>query len=243
MMIGFKRSLFFLLAFCFAIATKSQQAQAVEIEEINTSDDFVDFDLPDFFTVSENTSEDLNDVHYTVDFSDDIKKNFVSDEIKKSNNSSSDILLNSVYQSYVGYGGLFSDNYLNWARGFLSRVPFGKHYVFFRSGSDHYIFAYGDLSFSGTTFSGSQIKLIHLNSYYQNNQWFYQSYLSSDNSFSLDTNNTVVYSDIVSSPFSSLSSDRDINYSILFALGLSLLLTITSPLFSIGKVGRKFTRR
>lgn len=125
---------------------------------------------------------------------------------------------NTIYTVYDS--GLPSSNYLDWATGLVKEVPFGKDYVFARTGQYQYMFAYGDFSddFSGT----ATVYILQLSNNYNSSYSFYSLV---DNSFSFIPGHGVVYSSLPDYP-SLLGADysRTILFSfILFCWSLVVL--------------------
>ena len=95
------------------------------------------------------------------------------------------------YVSYDTFYGSISGTYLEYMRGYLSKLPPDAHYVGARVGQYDYVFAYGDgLVYDGGSFSGAAM-VIRWNTY--NNGSMYQAY---DSSFHLDPGSYLVYSDL-----------------------------------------------
>lgn len=84
--------------------------------------------------------------------------------------------------------------------GLVSKVPWGQHYVYWRDGQYTYKFAYGDLSLSGTVFSGddNDITVISYNTENYNSAYLYT--ITTDSSFELSAGNRLVYSDLGNYP-------------------------------------------
>lgn len=113
--------------------------------------------------------------------------------------------------------GFISSTYLDMAKGLISRVPFGKDYVFARTGQYQYIFAIGDFE-SG--FSDSQADIYQLD---LANNWndSYYSYMNYVDSFTLSTNGGMVYSNLA--PYPDLKGS-DFSYEILFGISFAFCL-------------------
>lgn len=96
--------------------------------------------------------------------------------------------------SYDAQSATISTDIVNYFRGIVSKLPFGYHYVLFRSGTYQYIFAYGfDLSFNGSQFIGTSIDVITYNS--QASSYSYTHGIQP--TFSLRPLNGLVYTDLV----------------------------------------------
>lgn len=99
------------------------------------------------------------------------------------------------YSSYTPSYGVGTSN-LELFRGVVYTLPYGQHYVYFRTGQYDYRLAYSkDLSLSGTTFTGTNVTLITYNTYYTSGSQPTYTY-SSQSSFSLSAGNYLVYSDL-----------------------------------------------
>lgn len=107
------------------------------------------------------------------------------------------------YSSYDAYYGTISSSYLEYMRGYLSKLPPGAHYVASRVGQYDYVFAYGEgLSYDGSVFSGPA-QVVRWNTY--NNGTFTSSF---DGSFRLSPGAFLVYSDL-SGRYPSLATSSD----------------------------------
>lgn len=81
--------------------------------------------------------------------------------------------------------------------GLVEKVPFGKHYVYWRDSEYRYCFAVGPLTVSGTNFSS--IEPVTVYSYeriYSSGNSYYTWSVSTDDTFSLSCASRLVYSDI-----------------------------------------------
>lgn len=112
--------------------------------------------------------------------------------------------------------GMISNTYLEWARGLLPYVPFGKDYVFARTGQYQYIFAVGDFS-EGFSDSQAEIYQLDLSSGY-NDTYSYMNYVDS---FRLSVNGGLVYSNVA--PYPTLKGG-DFSYEILFGISFAFAL-------------------
>lgn len=114
----------------------------------------------------------------------------------------------TVYSSSVVYDqGTISTTYVEIARGLVKYVPFGKDYVFARTGQYEYIFAVGDFE---QGFSGSaEIWKIVVGGYNTN----YSFTHSTDSSFSLSVGNGMIYSSVA--PYPSLEG-VNFSYALVF---------------------------
>lgn len=127
--------------------------------------------------------------------------------------SGSDI---TVYSSSVVYDeGTISTTYVEIARGLVKYVPFGKDYVFARTGQYEYIFAVGDFEqgFSGS----SEIWKIIVGGY--NTNYSFTHY--TDSSFSLSVGNGMIYSSVA--PYPSLEG-VNFSYALVFVSAFALCM-------------------
>lgn len=109
------------------------------------------------------------------------------------------------YAYYDAYYGSISSTYLEYMRGYLSKLPPDVHYVGARTGQYDYIFAFGaDLTYNGSSFAGA-VTVIRWNTY--NNGTMYQTY---DSSFYLNPGSYLVYSDL-SDKYPSLATSSDVS--------------------------------
>ena len=76
-----------------------------------------------------------------------------------------------------------------------SKLPLGVDYVYFRDSQYVYSFVYGYLSYSGTSFSGSDVTRINYNTYSGSSQQPTFT-VSTVNSFNLSVSNWLVYSNL-----------------------------------------------
>lgn len=141
------------------------------------------------------------------------------------------------FASYDTYYGSISNTYLEYMRGYLSKLSPDAHYVGARVGQYDYVFAYGaDLVYDGSNFSGAAM-VIRWNTY--NNGHMYQSY---DAAFYLDPGSYLCYSDL-SDRYPSLASSSDVTLRqilILFTI-FCLCLTI-DHMYQVRKI-RRLTRK
>lgn len=122
----------------------------------------------------------------------------------------------TVYSSSVVYDeGTISTTYIEIARGLVKYVPFGKDYVFARTGQYEYIFAVGDFE---QGFSGSaEIWKIIVGGY--NTNYSFTHY--SDSSFSLSVGNGMIYSSVA--PYPSLEG-VNFSYALVFISSFALCM-------------------
>lgn len=137
------------------------------------------------------------------------------------------------YASYDSYYGSISSTYLEYMRGYLSKLPPDAHYVGARVGQYDYVFAYGaDLVYNGSSFSGA-VTVIRWNTY--NNGTMYETY---DPSFHLDPGSYLVYSDL-SSKYPSLASSADVTLrQILILLTIYCLCLTVDHMYQVRKIRR-----
>lgn len=139
------------------------------------------------------------------------------------------------YASYDTFYGSISGTYLEYMRGYLSKLPTDAHYVGARVGQYDYVFAYGDISYDGD-FSGSAT-VIRWNTY--NNGSMYQSY---DPAFYLDPGNYMVYSDL-SDKYPSLATSSDFTLrQVLILMTIFFLCFTIDHMYQVRKI-RKLNRK
>lgn len=98
----------------------------------------------------------------------------------------------SLYSDFTAFNGAISSTYLDLFRGFLPKLSYKEHYVLYRESQYIYSFVFGeDLSFSGSTFNGTNLTRVYFNAY---NTGTYGH--SVESSFSLNPGSTVVYTDL-----------------------------------------------
>lgn len=135
------------------------------------------------------------------------------------------------YAYYDTYYGSISSTYLEYMRGYLSKLPPDAHYVGARTGQYDYIFAYGaDLIYNGSSFSGAAT-VIRWNTY--NNGSMYQTY---DSAFYLNPGSYLVYSDL-SGKYPSLATSSDMTLrQILILLTIACLCLTIDHMYQVRKV-------
>lgn len=138
---------------------------------------------------------------------------------------------------YDTYYGSISTTYVEYMRGYLSKLEPDMHYVGARTGQYEYIFAYGDLIYTGNSFSGSNIHVVTWNT--QNTGYFNSSLQSS---FSLSPGSYLVYTDLgFDYPALATSSDMSLRQ-IVYVIAISIsFYTIGS--FFMRKSTRSKSRR
>lgn len=98
----------------------------------------------------------------------------------------------SLYSDFTAFNGAISSTYLDLFRGFLPKLSYKEHYVLYRESQYIYSFVFGEnLSFSGSSFSGSNLTRVYFNAY--NTGTFGHSI---ESSFSLSPGSGVVYTDL-----------------------------------------------
>lgn len=138
---------------------------------------------------------------------------------------------------YDSYYGSISTTYVEYMRGYLSKLEPDMHYVGARVGQYEYIFAFGDLSYSGDSFSGDNINVVTWNT--QNTGSFSSSVQSS---FSLSPGSYLVYTDL-GFDYPALATSSDISLrQIVYVIAISIsFYTIGS--FFVRKSTRSRSRR
>lgn len=137
------------------------------------------------------------------------------------------------YASYDVYYGSISSTYLEYMRGYLSKLPSDAHYVGARTGQYDYVFAYGaDLTYNGSSFSGAAT-VIRWNTY--NSGSMYESY---DSAFYLNPGSYLVYSDL-SGKYPSLASSSDMTLRQILILFTIFCLCLTMDhMYQVRKIRR-----
>lgn len=113
-----------------------------------------------------------------------------------SNDSISDVFSDDTdlidpLANYVNYYGAISSTYLEYMRGFLPKLGFSDHYVAARTGQYEYIFAYGDIQYTGSLFRGDNVKVISFNTYNNGSYTF-----GVQSSFNINPSSYMLYSDL-----------------------------------------------
>lgn len=137
------------------------------------------------------------------------------------------------YAAYDSYYGAISSTYLEYMRGYLSKLSPDAHYVGARVGQYDYVFAYGaDLDYNGSSFSGAAT-VIRWNTY--NNGTMYETY---DPSFYLAPGAYLVYSDL-SGKYPALASSSDMTLrQILILLTIFCLCLTIDHMYQVRKIRR-----
>lgn len=145
-----------------------------------------------------------------------------------------DSLAVQPYSYYDAYYGSISSTYLEYMRGYLSKLPPDAHYVGARTGQYDYVFAYGaGLAYNGSSFSGAAT-VVRWNTY--NNGAMYESY---DPSFYLNPGSYLVYSDL-SGKYPSLATSSDMTLrQVLILLIIACLCLTVDHMYQVRKVRRR----
>lgn len=119
---------------------------------------------------------------------------------------------------YDTYYGSISTTYVEYMRGYLSKLEPDMHYVGARTGQYEYIFAFSDtLSYSNGLFSGSDVNVVTWNT---QNYGYFNSTIQS--SFSLDVGSYLVYTDL-GFDYPALATSSDISLrQIVFIIAISI---------------------
>lgn len=137
-----------------------------------------------------------------------------------------------LYANYNTYYGTIAQSYLEYARGYLPKLGRKEHYVLARTGQYDYIFAFGEsLSNSGYYFSGSNITVIHWNTY--NNGSFTTG---TEGSFSLSCGSNMVYSDLGKVYPSLADTTAMTSRQILYLLTIAGLICTISFMYNVRSV-------
>lgn len=135
------------------------------------------------------------------------------------------------YASYSTYYGSIGTTYVEYMRGYLSKLAPTDHYVAARVGQYDYLFAYGeDLTFNGSSFSGA-VNVARWNTY--DGGYFSHSY---DGSFYLSAGSYLVYTDL-SNEYPSLASSSDFTLrQILMLFTIFCLVLTMHSMYQVRKV-------
>ena len=181
----------------------------VEVEEESES-----IDLPDeSYSISGNNIDSFDDHNDVVEEESEYRSTISGNEV---------IIV--PYSDYDGYDGSISSAYVEYFRGFLSKLGPDSHYVCARIGQYTYIFASSDdLTFNGV-FSGSNVFVVTLNTRYD-----ISVSAGTESSFSFDPHGYMCYSDL-SDQYPSLATSGDVSLrQIVFVVGISIVFyTLTS---------------
>ena len=103
----------------------------------------------------------------------------------------------ATYSSFNGYDNVGTSN-ISMLQGLAGKVSPVEDYVYARTGDYQYVFAWGDLSLSGTDFSGSVDYAVYERTGNYNSSYTYTVY--HDDAFSLHAGNYFVYSSLGNYP-------------------------------------------
>lgn len=128
------------------------------------------------------------------------------------------------------YEGNISTTYITIFRDIAAKLPMGTDYVFFRSGQYEYLLVAGDLTWSGSMFTGSNVTQYILTNNSNYNSTYEFGTVSLD-SFSLATGSALVYSNL--GDFPDLYERTDyIETAAAFALALMCASNLLRPVFN-----------
>lgn len=139
----------------------------------------------------------------------------------------------AVASSYDSYYGSISNTYLEYMRGYLSKLPSSAHYVGARVGQYDYLFAYGEnLEWNGSQFVGA-VNVARWNTY--NYGTFSTGY---DSNFSLNPASALVYTDLTEEyPALATSSDMTLRQIVIVLTIFCLCVTI-DHMYQVRKIRR-----
>lgn len=112
--------------------------------------------------------------------------------------ANNEAVVSAIYSSYTGYGGTIGNTYLDFFRGYLTRLKPFEHYVLFRESQYVYTLAMGNLNYNGS-FVGD------VTLYRYNNYDYGSVSVTTDSNFVLNPNG-MVYTDLHDSSYPSLVS-------------------------------------
>ena len=127
------------------------------------------------------------------------------------------------------YDGNISTTYITIFRDVAAKFPIGTDYVFFRSGQYEYLLVAGDLTWTGSMFTGSDLTqyILKTNSNY-NSTYEFGTVVLDD--FSLAIGSALVYSNL--GDFPDLYERQDYNgTAALFALAICCASSLIRPVF------------
>lgn len=121
------------------------------------------------------------------------------------------------------YDGTISTTYVDIARDCLWNLGWFDNYVFWREGQYSYVFAYGDISLSGTTFIGDNSTILRITA--PTNYSGALQVSNTEGSFTVNASNRLVYSNLGEYP--QLDSRKyiydEVMYLAMVAIGLHVL--------------------
>lgn len=229
-MIGFKAAAIGAALLLIATAAPTISGNQAAPDKPIESESFVEEVESETFMEVEEESEsiDLPDESYTISGNNSDSFDDYNDVTEEEYESRSTISGNEViivpYNDYDGYDGSISSAYVEYFRGFLSKLGPDSHYVCARTGQYTYIFASSDdLSFDGI-FSGTNVNVITLNTRYD-----ISVSAGTEGSFTFDPHGYMCYSDL-SDQYPSLATSGDVSLrQIVFVMGISIVFyTLTS---------------
>lgn len=232
-MIGFKAAAIgaaLLLTATAAPTISGNQADPDKPVESESFDDFVEEVESETFVEVEEESEsiDLPDELYTISGNNSDTFDHYNDVTEEESEYRPSISGNEViidpYSDYDGFDGSISSAYVEYFRGFLSKLGPDSHYVCARTGQYTYIFASSDdLTFNGV-FSGSNVFVVTLNTRYD-----ISVSAGAESTFTFDPHGYMCYSDL-SDQYPSLATSSDISLrQIVFVMGIAIVFyTLTS---------------
>ena len=147
--------------------------------------------------------------------------------------SGGDFYIPAPLSSYDSYYGSISGTYLEYMRGYLSKLSPTEHYIAARVSQYDYIFAYGeDLTWTGSGFSGA-VKVAKWNTY--NYGTFSVMY---DSNFYLNPASALVYTDLTDTyPALATSSDFTLRQILILLVIFCLVLTM-DHMYQVRKIRR-----
>lgn len=232
-MIGFKAAAIgaaLLLTATAAPTISGNQTDPDKPVESESFDDFVEEVESETFVEVEEESEsiDLPDESYTISGNNSDTFDHYNDVTEEESEYRPSISCNEViidpYSDYDGFDGSISSAYVEYFRGFLSKLGPDSHYVCARTGQYTYIFASSDdFTFNGV-FSGSNVFVVTLNTRYD-----ISVSAGVESTFTFDPHGYMCYSDL-SDQYPSLATSSDISLrQIVFVIGISIVFyTLTS---------------
>lgn len=181
----------------------------VEVEEESES-----IDIPDeSYTISGNNSDTFDDYNDVTEEESEYRPSISGNEV-----------IIDPYSDYDGFDGSISSAYVEYFRGFLSKLGPDSHYVCARTGQYTYIFASSDdLTFNGV-FSGTNVFVVTLNTRYD-----ISVSAGAESTFTFDPHGYMCYSDL-SDQYPTLATSSDISLrQIVFVIGIAIVFyTLTS---------------
>lgn len=135
-------------------------------------------------------------------------------------------------QAYSVYAdGLPSSTYTDLFADVLNNCSSNADYVFFRGGQYEYYMAVGDLTYLSGSFRGSNVTVYKLQTYSSYSSSNYTFTSSTVSSFSLSSDNRVVYSNLGAFP-NFIERNETYEYTTLYILVVVCLCLLVRPIFS-----------